>query len=297
MAGIEDQVREMEQRLAAQFQQQLLQAQEGQRLQLETLTQLVTQQRVAGAGLEQQVAAQRQELGTQQREGQELLQEVAAQRAAGREILEQREELRAAGQELEAEREVMRGAGTVLEQQVADLQRQMAALREERNAAVAAATQAAEAFAQLQAAAGDLDDLRAGGGGAGAGDRPVKGRDKRLLSNLFEAGKAPMLGEKGSSQEQLESAWGDFAVLFELRLLRGLEDADAALRFAEAQGDPDTSSLTPEEVTDAGYAEHSAAVYDALSACCHMGSAPMMAVRLHEATKNGLAVWQRLHFV
>ena len=57
MAGIEDQVREMEQRLAAQFQQQLLQAQEGQRLQLETRTQLVTQQRVAGAGLEQQVAA------------------------------------------------------------------------------------------------------------------------------------------------------------------------------------------------------------------------------------------------
>ena len=72
MAGIEDQVREMEQRLAAQFQQQLLQAQEGQRLQLETLTQLVTQQRVAGAGLEQQVAAQRLELGTQQREGQGL---------------------------------------------------------------------------------------------------------------------------------------------------------------------------------------------------------------------------------
>ena len=248
MAGIEDQVREMEQRLAAQFQQQLLQAQEGQRLQLETLTQLVTQQRVAGAGLEQQVATQRQELGTQQREGAELLQEGAAQRAAGREILEQREELRTAGQELEAEREVMRGAGTALEQQVADLQRraleaerQVNALREERNAAVAAAAQAAEAFAQLQATAGDLDELRAGGGGAGAEDRQVKGRDKRLLSNLFEAGKAPMLGEKGSSQEQLESAWGDFAFLFELRLLRGLEDADAALRFAEAQGDPETS--------------------------------------------------------
>ena len=75
MAGMEDQIRELEQRLAAQFQQQLLQAQEGQRLQLETLTQLVTQQRAAGAGLEQQLAAQRQELGTQQREGQELLQE------------------------------------------------------------------------------------------------------------------------------------------------------------------------------------------------------------------------------
>ena len=69
MAGIEDQVREMEQRLAAQFQQQLLQAQESQRLQLETLTSLVTQQRVAGTELEQQVAAQRLELGTQQRAG------------------------------------------------------------------------------------------------------------------------------------------------------------------------------------------------------------------------------------
>ena len=45
---------------------------------------------------------------------------------------------------------------------------------------------------------------------------------------------------------------------------------------------------------DAGYAEHSAAVYAALSACCHMGSAPMVAVRLHEVSKNGLAVWQRL---
>ena len=164
MAGMEEQIREMRAAFAAQ-----LQVQEAQRQQLETLTSLVTQQRVAGAGLEQQVAAQRLELGTQQREGQELLQEVAAQRAAGREILEQREELRAAGQELEAEREVMRGAGTALEQQVADLQRraleaerQVNALREVRNAAVSAATQAAEAFAQLQAASGDLDDLRAG---------------------------------------------------------------------------------------------------------------------------------------
>ncbi len=231
MAGMEDQIREMEQRLAAQFQQQLLQSQEGQRLQLETLTSLVTQQRVAGTELEQQVAGQ-------QRAGQGLLQEVAAQRAEGQQILEQRDELRAAGQELEAEREGMRGAGAALEQQVADLQRraleaerQVNALREERNAAVSAATQAAEAFAQLQATAGDLDDLRAGGGGAG--DRPVQGRDKRLLSNLFEAGKAPMLGEKASSQEQLEGAWGDFAFVFELRLLRGLENADRALRFAE----------------------------------------------------------------
>ena len=260
MAGVEDQIREMREVFAVQ-----LQVQEAQRQQLEALMSLVTQQSAAGTGLEQQVAAQRQELGTQQRAGQELLQEVAAQRAAGQEILEQREELRAAGQELEAEREVMRGAGTTLEQQVIDLQRQVHALAEERNAALTALTQAAETFARQQAehevTMRELEEARAGGGGGGAADRPVRGWDKRLLSNLFETGKAPMLGEKGSSQEQLESAWGDFAFLFEIRLRAGLENADAALRFAEAQGDPETAPLTQEAVQAAGYADHSLAVY------------------------------------
>ena len=121
--------------------------------------------------------------------------------------------------------------------------------------------------------------------------------DWRLLATVFADDKAPKFGALASTQDALEHAWGDFAFIFERKFCQVCKgDAAEVIRFAEAQEDPEVTPVSLEAVAAAGYTEQSRALYDAISSSCHMGSAPMRAVRKLQASKNGCAAWQALHF-
>ena len=313
--GMEQQIREMREALQAQeqrFQQQLQQSQEAQRQQLAALETLVTQQRTAGSELQAEVASQQSELQAQQRAGSGLVQEIAAQRREGQELLVQRDQLRVLGQELESERAglqeqgaAMRGEGAALQRRVVELEQQVLTLTNQNAAAAAALQASAESFERLQteheATLRGLEEARASGaGGSSGGDAGVhsgQAVDWRLLATVFADDKAPKFGALASTQDALEHAWGDFAFIFERKFCQVCKgDAAEVIRFAEAQGDPEITPVSLEAVAAAGYAEQSRALYDAISSSCHMGSAPMRAVRKLQASKNGCAAWQALHF-